>query len=205
MKKLTSFIVLLLALIQMSRAQSSYDVLNKDIPITFFGIDFSNAKGIMLNASSDEVVKRYMPAINQLLINESNKFSISKAFNKSTVNYDFTDVTKQNALIDINNFQFYDDRKINPIENDAIALMIQKYSLTGKTGTGLVFIAQKLDKSNRIATYNLVFFTLPEGKIILNQSVTGKPMGFGFRNYWANTIYYILKNEIGTIKSKYNK
>jgi uncharacterized integral membrane protein len=206
MKKL--IILIMVAIIAMDnflKAQTAFEVINKDIPITFFGLDYSKAKGVMLNATSSEVVTKYIPAINKLMIDESEKFSIGKHLNKTKFNYDLTDVTRLNALIDTNNFQLYEPKKVEPISDETINTMIKQYTLTGRTGTGLVLIVQTIDKTTKKATYNMVFFKLPEGQIILNEIIVGNAGGFGFRNYWGNTVYDILKYDLKRIKNKYSK
>jgi hypothetical protein len=35
---------------------------------------------------------------------------------------------------------------------------------------------------------------MPDGKVILSEKVAGRPQGFGLRNYWAYSIYDILKS-----------
>jgi hypothetical protein len=190
-----------------AHAQNANDVVNKNIPVTFFGIDFTKSKGVLLGARSSEMIQKYFPAINNLMIEESNKYDIAKAFNKSQVEYDFNEVNKLNALIDTNNFQVNSTNLVQTISRDTIANMIKQYNLKGKTGTGLVFIVQSLDKSKYLITFHFVFFTMPEAQIIIDEIITGKPMGFGMRNYWANSFHDALKHTIPYILQKkyYNK
>jgi hypothetical protein len=204
MKKISILFGVLLSIAQIIGAQSPSDVILKDIPVTYFGIDFTKAKGVMLDAASSEVIDKYMPEINQLMLNEPSKFHFAESFNKTQFKYDIADVNKLNASMARDSFQYYTPTYVEPIAIDTITSMVQKYSLAGKTGIGMVFIAQRLDKHNLKAVYKLVFFSLPEGKIIINEQVTGIPNGFGFRNYWGNTIYYILKSETDRVKTKYS-
>ena len=74
--------------------------------------------------------------------------------------------------------------------------MIQLYDLKDKTGIGLVFIAEYLDKPGTTAVYDLVYFSMPGGNVILWEREFGTPKGFGMRNYWASTIYEILKSDL---------
>lgn len=204
MKKIICLAFTSLLIMKSAIAQTAYDVLHKDIPLTYFGIDYTQAKGYLLNAQSSEIVTKYMPSINQVVVKESPKYDIAGTFNKTNLIYDLTDVNRLNATIDTMQFQMSDSKGPN-ISSETIASMIKQYSLQGKTGVGMVFIAQFLSKPAGKATYHLVFFSLPEGKIILDEVVSGKAQGFGFRNFWANTIYDALKKDTKKVKSKYSK
>ncbi|NOU45975.1 MAG: hypothetical protein HOO86_02825 [Bacteroidales bacterium] len=179
-----------------SKAQSPADVLKRGSNVTFFGVDFSKCKGVALGVSAEEMRDNYFPAINTLLMVEQNKFDIRKYLMKSDVINTLYDVNKGNQTLDVANFDVYSIKEVKPLSEDTIAKMIEQYDLKDKTGDGLVFIAESLDKTGNFGTYYLVYFTMPEGKVIVSEKVSGKPQGFGVRNYWAYTIYDILKSDL---------
>ena len=176
--------------------QSASEVYNKNIPIKYFGIDFSKSKGVLLGCSSGEMKNRYFQSINELIAKETKKFDIGGTFNKTNVDYDLDIVKKSNATLDTNTFPVASVKGITPLDETAISSIIKSYDLAGKTGVGLVFIAESLDKVGILATYHMVFFSMPDGKIIINTKVKGKPKGFGMRNFWANSLYDALKFDI---------
>jgi len=208
MKKISRVlaVIALLAITFTSKAQTANEVLSTDIPITWFGFDFSHAKGIMLGTTPYEMKNNFIPAINQLFLQEPQKFDINKGFNKSKVTPDFSSVNKVNANINIDNFEVTTKEQVTPLTEVEIADMVKQYSISDKQGVGLVFIVESLDKVSVEATLHLTFFSMPDGKIILTEKVYGKPGGFGIRNYWANTLFSILKgNTVKTLKAKYSK
>lgn len=179
-----------------SKAQTPSDVLKHGSAVTFFGVDYSRCKGVVLGATTQEMRDKVFPAINMLLVVEQDKYDVKKALIKSEVTIDLKDVNRINATIEASYFDAYSSKDIKPFVKDTIEQMIQLYDLKDKTGTGLVFIAEYLDKPGTTAAYDLVYFSMPTGKVILSERVFGSPKGFGMRNYWASTIYDILKSDI---------
>lgn len=179
-----------------STAQTPADALKHGSDVTFFGIDFSNSKGVILGATAEEMRDKYFPAINTLLLVEQDKYSIKKAFSKSEVTNSLAEVNKCNQALDVANFNVYSKKDVKALDTDALTQMIQRYNLQDKNGIGLVFIAESLDKTENLGVYHLVYFSMPEGKIILTEKVSGKSKGFGMRNFWANSIYEILQSDI---------
>jgi hypothetical protein len=179
-----------------SNAQTPADVLKHGSDVTFFGVDFSSSKGVILGASAEEMRDKYFPAINTLLVVEKDKYNINKAFSKSDVTYFLSEVNKSNQALDVANFNVYSAKDIKSLDVDALTQMVQRYNLQDKNGIGLVFIAESLDKTENLGVFHLVYFSMPEGKIILTEKVSGKPKGFGMRNFWANCIYEILRSDI---------
>jgi hypothetical protein len=177
-----------------SKGQTPADVLKHGSAVTFFGVDFSKCKGVALGATAEVMRDNYFPAINTLLMVEQNKYNISKFLLKSDVTNTLYDVNKWNATLDVAGFTVYSIKEVKPLSEDILAEMVQRYDLKDKTGTGLVFIAESLDKLGNVGTYHLVYFSMPDGKVILSEKVAGRPQGFGLRNYWAYSIYDILKS-----------
>lgn len=193
---LFSIIVITVIAVLNSKAQTPADVLKHGTTVTFLGVDYSKCKGVVLGVTADEMRDKVFPAINMLLVVEQDKYDVKKALMKSEVVIDLSDVNRINATIDASEFEVYSSKAIKPFLKDTIEKMIQLYDLKDKTGTGLVFIAEYLDKPGTTAAYDLVYFSMPEGKVILWDREFGTPKGFGMRNYWAYTIYDILKSDV---------
>jgi hypothetical protein len=177
-------------------AQTITDALAHGSSVTFFGIDFTKAKGILIGASAKDMRDKYFSSINTLLVVEQEKYNLKKALLKSDVKNEFRSVDELNASADTNNFKAYSISEVVALDQNTIAGMVKKYDLNDKTGIGLVFIAESLDKPGKLGTYHLVYFSMPDGKILLSEKVSGKPGGFGIRNYWAASFYSILNSDI---------
>lgn len=200
------FMVLAIALfagIQQISAQSLKEFFNSsEVPLTYLGVDFTHAK--ILNeiaANNMDIRDRQFPAINQVIVNEPKKYDFQKVFSKSTVTNDISQVNAKNAKIDA--------EKIIESSPDALHLkktdidgIIKGYDFGGKKGIGLMFIMESMNKASAEAAMYVTLIDLSGRKVLLTERMTAKAAGFGFRNYWAKTVYEVL-NEIK--KSKYKE
>jgi hypothetical protein len=189
-------VILILALLALALrpvlAQTPAEVLAHGTTVTFFGIDFSACRGIVLGAGAEEMRDVYFPAINELMLAEEEKYSIRKAFMKSDVTNTLSDVTRVNKTLDAAGFAAYSASEVKPLDAEALSAMISKYELKDRTGVGLVFIAEYLDKPKTKGVFHVVYFSMPDGRIILSEKVSGKPGGFGMRNFWARSVFEVL-------------
>ena len=96
-----------------------------------------------------------------------------------------------NAKIDPSKLVINDAYKF---EMDKVKDVIKKYDLKEKTGTGLIFIAENLNKTSKSASYYVCFFDLKTKEIIECKQKSAPVTGVGFRNYWASSIYAIMKS-----------
>ena len=61
-------------------------------------------------------------------------------------------------------------------------------------GVGVVLVAKLLNKPMSKATYELITFDISTREILSKREVSGKAGGFGLRNYWAGSVYNIIKS-----------
>jgi hypothetical protein len=204
--KIYIFSVLMLFVTISTSAQTPEEILQGNLPTTFIGLDFSECKGVLLGCTSAEIVENHIPAINKLLIDQPNKFDLNKSFTKTKIITDISETNKVNSTINSDSFQVASINKIKPLDENKLSEMIKKYDLLSKNGVGLVYIVESLDKTKNIATYHLVFFSIPDRKIIMNQKYESKAGGFGIRNFWAGSFYSIIKfNASYPLRMKYLK
>ncbi len=153
-----------------------------------YGVDFSPVVVYGADESAYQFEDAFI-SINQLLIQESNKYDFSKVVrNRVFVNVD--PMLKKLSNTDYSNlitFSPYFD-KIN------VGSIVKRYKLPEREGVGIVMIAKLLDKKNSQGIYELVLFDIASRKIIAQREVVGKARGFGLRNYWAGSVYDVIKN-----------
>lgn len=196
MKKL--LIVSILAITLMGAKTEDEKSVFTTTDIVWYGLDFTNAhfvgaftqSGSAGEVTGTDLVKKWIPAWNDLMLNEAKKFDLLKAFSKQTVYYDINNMRSLNAKIDPEKCITQNPKEIEP---DAIPKMIKKYTGDKQKGLGLAFIVENFDKISVNADVYVVFFDIASHKMLLCEKVSGKPSGIGVRNYWAGAIYQILK------------
>jgi hypothetical protein len=175
--------------------------------LVWYGLDFSQAKfvgkfdqGFGRNPVNEfEIINKYIPAWNSLVVVEPRNFDLENTFWKKTVYYDLKPVEALNAKIkpeDVYTYNSYtlDKGKLEPL--------IQSYADGDKKeGLGLVFVVESFNKPMLEASYWIIFFDIRTKKILLSERCAGKPSGFGLRNYWAGSLKRVL-NDIRFYKFK---
>lgn len=157
----------------------------------WFGIDFTGAKFTSVTEDPAVIVSQYLNAINSLVLSEPAKFDLKKFFSKSEVTTSIEKVTENNSKIDPKGLVISQEHTIT-IED--VKKIISRYTNAGTTGTGLIFVAENLNKITQTGSYYVCFFDISSNEIIDCQRMTAKAAGFGFRNYWAGSVYNVMKN-----------
>ncbi|HEX2394663.1 MAG TPA: hypothetical protein VHI78_04915 [Bacteroidales bacterium] len=158
--------------------------------ITWYGIDFTKAKFTLVTEDPSVIVNQYLKAINQLVQMEPEKFDLKKWFNKTETSVDLAKVTEQNSKI---NPETIVSNEAQTITQDDVKGVVAKYKNSGKSGLGLLFVAENLNKAQETGSYYVVFFNQDNGQIVDSRRFEVKASGIGFRNYWASTVYNIMK------------
>jgi hypothetical protein len=177
-------------------SQNIEKALTPGTSMVFYGVDFTRVRSIETNVSATQMKNKYFAAINTLLYTEKEKYNFAKFLKKSAVEYEQTSVNAVNGQYDTTLFYAKSITDIQPLTSENLSEMVKKYNLGDKEGIGAVFIAEVLDKPGEKGLFHFVYFSLPDGNVILSERFAGTPGGFGVRNYWAGAIYGILKNNI---------
>jgi hypothetical protein len=194
--------LLLAALLLLSAAAvKAQDVFNHKEPVTWLGLDFSELKFIKSDetVTESELQDKYFLGWNDLILNEPKKFDIAKAIDHDVVDNYVDAVTAVNEKAK-GGFITTDKSAFEHLDNDKVKQMVKKYDLKGKSGIGLVFIMESMDKGREEASIWVTFINMATKEVLLSKPVTGKSGGFGFRNYWAGSINKVLKALPGNMK-----
>ena len=165
--------------------------------ITWLGIDFSHVKLIGEFSQFSEVGKtgtsvirdKYFYGWNNLILNEYSKYNIEEMIRKENVNLKISAINKINENTSIEDLE--SDNPPN-YSKEEISLFIKKYDFEEKDGIGLLLVADYLDKTKEEAKYHFVAINLSNNELLLCESLTSIPGGFGLRNYWAKTYYEVI-------------
>lgn len=160
-----------------------------DGDVFFYGVDFTAVKLCATKESNDAFAKAFT-GINEIFVIEPQKFDFHELTNRPVSNYPIP-VHERNGNISWSNI-----RTNNPSpQKTSIENMIKSYRLPHQNGKGIVLIAWVLNKSKGKATYEFVVFDIQTRKILYNVEAIGDAGGAGLRNYWANSIYSIIKDK----------
>lgn len=198
MKRFTLFCASLLLAFTSSRAQDIFDYKE---PVTWLGLDFSELKLIKYDetVTEQELQDKYFPGWNDLIVNEKEKYDIAKAVDHDDITYYTDAVDKVNSSAK-GKFITEDIKAFTHLDEAKVKQMVKKYDLKGKTGLGLVFIVEAMDKAQKEASIWVTFIKMDTKEVLLAKPLTGASGGFGFRNYWAGSINKVLKALPGYMK-----
>jgi hypothetical protein len=190
MKKLILLLFVFVLCETTTHAQNTISEIFTTTDIVFYGIDFSHVKLIGSAGFTDvpKIKDIYFESINNLMVNEKEKFCIGKFIRKKSVEYDLTVVKAQNQLSDVNNLVSDNPDDRLTLNENIVQQIVSGYKVGDRTGIGIVFIMESLDKAGEKANMFVTFFDIATNKVLITERITGKPGGIGFRNYWANSI-----------------
>lgn len=161
----------------------------KNIDIDFYGVDFSLAQVTGAKETPAQFIQAF-DGINMLILGEAKKYDIAKFFNKRDVAVNLVPAMTMNKGIDQLELMAGSSNKTT-LSAEQIAAQIKKYDLDPKYDTGMVIIAQTLDKSNNHGYFHVVFFDNKTREVLYSKVVSGKAGGFGVRNFWAGSLYNV--------------
>ncbi|MBK5283830.1 MAG: hypothetical protein JJE25_00370 [Bacteroidia bacterium] len=189
-------------------AQKAEDLFtSNDVKISWMGVDFSHIKLIgsfsqvqgVGEQSPSQVKNTYFLSWNQLIVNEQKKYNLREMIRKENLFYDIDMIMGINAKTPLEDMESASyntpDYKI-----EDIAKFVSGYNTEGKSGIGILFLAESFNKAAEEAFVHFVALNLSTKEILIHQRIKGKPRGFGLRNYWAGAIYSVIKEIRGYYK-----
>jgi hypothetical protein len=209
MKAVTKFkCILALLFISVSTqsvlAQTKADIFDTSKPITWLGLDFSQAKfigqatkgvtGSNGTVSNDEFRDSFTVQWNELFIDEIKKYDVAKATHRSSVKYAIDVTLKANRDLTKKDFYSNSPSDFKTITESNIADLIKNYDFQKNEGIGLIYIVEGMSKGQESVGVWVTFVDMKSKTVLFTTYQTAKPGGFGFRNYWAKPFFTITKN-----------
>ena len=168
---------------QDSKIPTSFD------KVVWFGVDFTAAKCTLVTEDPSVIVNQYLKEINSIILTEQEKYNIKGHFKINELTYNVDLANEFNQKIDPSTFVITTEHKI---DIEKVREVIRKYEPKENSGTGLIFVAENLNKVTKQGSYYVCFFDIKTKEIIGYKRMSGGVTGFGFRNYWARSIYNIM-------------
>ena len=191
--------VLLLFIAVIVDSQTAKDLFSpSNVKISWLGVDFSHVKLIgdfsqfygAGEKDNSQIRDNYFPAWNRLILVEPDKYDIKGMLRNDSIIYDIEMVTKVNSSTPEEDMESYNTP--NYTKKD-IETFVSLYDTKDKSGIGILFLAESLNKSMKEAYFHFVAIDMKTKEIIIHERLRGKPKGFGLRNYWAGSIYSVIK------------
>lgn len=165
----------------------------------FMGVDFSKVRligdhgqGSGTNMPVDYIRDTYFNSYNETILNETKKFDVEAATGGRKITYDFDSAVEINKTADTSSMKIM--KKTEPLETEVIRGMLKKYETDSTEQIGLVIIADQMNKYDKEAYYYVIFFDVQYREPVFGAYVKGSAGGFGYKNFWVNTIYEVLKS-----------
>ncbi len=185
-------------------AQSINEIFDKTTPITFLGVDFSNAKyyGRTGTVDTTEMVNLFVD-MNKYIVFERKKYDIGAALKKDSIIYSVDFINALNKQLDKSKLITNNIAELNLITKDSIKLIVNRYKFDEKTnGIGLVLIVDNLFKRTEDETLWVTFFDMQSKKVLLTERAIGLAEGYTFRYHWVKPVYQIIEDmKYGLLKS----
>ncbi len=190
---------MLMSMAFLSKAQDAQDLFRPEVPVTWLGIDYSHCKLIGNFAefadagrkSTWQIRDSYFPKWNAIILDEPEKYDIRGMLRRGDIGFDLSMITSINSQTVLAEMEVF-----NPViyTEEDLQSFVNQYNFKDQQGIGIVFIAESLNKTLPEAWYHFVAIDMATGKIILHERLRGQPKGVGLRNYWANSIHYVIRN-----------
>ena len=182
------------------------DLFNGKTRLVFLGLDFTQAKYVGKIGFTDPnaIQNQHMASWNNLIELEPKKFSLQKAFNLKDDQY----VSKVEDMVKFNKAANVADNITEAeavLTEDQVKKSVAKYSLSEKDGVGVVYVVESLSKTAERMSVWVTFIDLATKKVLYTEKVEGKAGGFGFRNYWAGSVYKINEAIDSKLYKKWSK
>ena len=173
---------------------------NISYELDFVGLDFSSAKFIGTAneyAETGRLKNEFIPSWNNLFYLQREKFDLGKFMHKENINNNTEYVQEINS--NINEEEMFSLKSYEKFSPEKLQEIVNNYDFEYENEVGLALIVNSFDKISKIAVINVVWFNTKTLKVIKSIRRNTKPSGFGFRNYWAGSIFYAIKDLEGLL------
>ena len=198
---LTGMFILLVS-VPAAIAQKAKDIFNPAIPLTYFGVDFSEVRVMGEPATKASDLPNLFKGINSQVLNEAKKYDLPGTFHRSTVATNISAVQAKCATLNTAAIKSDNVNDINRLKKEDVYKIVKGYDFGNNKGTGVLFIMVGMSKPAKEASMYVTFFDIASKKVLLTEQLTGKGGGFGFRNYWLTSLLNVIEK---IEKTKYNE
>ena len=196
-------------------AQSKADIFDKNVPVTWLGVDYSLTTfiGTPTNTTEsfspwtvvrktdegvvtkDEFRESYTAQWNQLFIDEEKKYNVAKATGRSSSSVEYAITVCINADKKLTKKEFFsnDPKDFHTKTEADVINAVKNYDFGNTKGLGMMFFVEGMDRGTAEEGIWVTFVDIKSKTVLLTKYVSSKGQGSGFRNFWAKPLYVALK------------
>jgi hypothetical protein len=194
---------LFLFITSLIQAQTKKDICNPQVPVVFFGIDFTK----VLFTRSDEFtnkpeILRFFVDVNNMINHGSLRNLVDRGLDRKKIEWDFSYVTTRNSMV--NWQEVYSDQIDYTVPEEEMKNILRNLNVDQdkyRDFIGMILIEENCCKTKPLQTVSCVFFNVNDLNILYSKRYELKPGGIGFMNYWGVNHNLIL-SKIGKIKKE---
>jgi len=181
-------------------SQTKAQVFDGQTPITWLGLDFTQAKfigapvdyGKADEVNNERISHFFTRSWNYLFMDQPKKFDVARAVHRATVEYRIEVTQKVDDTIK-KDFFTKDPAQFKTLTEQNIGDLVKNYDYQGNTGIGMLFFVDGIRKSNSQEGVWVTFVDMKSKTVLYTTYMVGKSGGMGFRNNWADATYKILQ------------
>lgn len=192
--KIQLLIITLSFLNLFANSQTIMDVARSN-NITFYGIDFSNAKfsDFERYIKGTDTKENFATTLKESYItywsNYTAKANFQKYYKQIKINPEISQSEKRNELINKNDMLTNTYYEISP---EKIKSIISEYNISG-SGYGLLYIVESFDNYAQKIYIHVCYIKQSDKSIIATRRYIGRTDGKGIENFYAYGITHIIK------------
>lgn len=188
------------------KQQTSSFFINPKTPVTWLGMDFSQVRlldkdGNMKDGKNEQNEKfssSYFGQWNDLITEEKKRYDIGGALRHTSIAYSIAHLNTKNDTIQVDRLYAKDKNSLNHLNSTVIQNIVNTYPSDIKTGYGLVFIVESLDRQKKETTTWVALIDMKTQQVLITERMHANVGGIGMRNYWARGFH----NTINDIKER---
>jgi len=180
------------------------EIFDKTTPITFLGIDFSNARYIGRTGTVDTLeMIGLLNEMNDYILAIRKDYNVADALKKDSVVYNYDLVRSLNKKINPYTLITNNTDLINRLNKDSINNIIKNYPMQeDAAGIGMIYIVDNFFKRGEEVTICLSFFDMQTKQVLIAERMVGIAEGFSFKLHWSRPFYQYLNDlKYGQFKS----
>jgi hypothetical protein len=162
--------------------------------LVWCGIDYTLVQFIGTSdqfADLPKIQNHYFRAWNEIILDESSKYDLNTAFSVSTITYNMENSILRSEQRDMAGIVQSSDYSI---DEEQVTRVVQTNVDPSVDGVGAMFVMETLNKTAVKSTMWLAVFNVATGEVLFMRRYSGEVRGFGFRNYYARSLYNVIKN-----------